>query len=227
MGVQPVAAFFTQFGLHLSRISTNSDHCDASALQQPEEIRVFPGKNLLFGLVLSLGVWACNDDDPAESPAQSALPAPTVNLSACHASAELNLQFTGAMEGDLEWRGSDFQCESMRRPDGAGARLRFVGNADDATLALIIAIPDLKRGATGKELASNLTLNVEDTALFFGTQGTESCWADIVAQDLLNAARYAIKGEVYCIAPLGEINGDSSVTIVELSFATQLDWDLT
>lgn len=227
MGVQPVAPFFTQFGLHFSSIGANSDHCDASALQQPEEIRVFPGKNLLFGLVLSLGLLACNDDDPAEPPAQSALPAPTVNLAACHSDAKLKLQFTGAIEGDLDWSGDHFQCESMRRPDDAGARLRFVGNADDATLALIIAIPGLERGATGKELASNLTMHVQDTALFFGTQGTESCWADIVTQDLLDGDRYDIQGEVYCIAPLGEINGDSSVTIVTLSFATQLDWDLT
>jgi hypothetical protein len=30
---------------------------------------------------------------------------------------------------------------------------------------------------------------------------------------------------MYCIAPLIEVNGDSSVTIDELSFSGLLDWD--
>lgn len=162
-----------------------------------------------------------------ESVSQSVLPEPEVTVQACHAGASLKLQLAGAIEGSFDWHDGAFQCESMRRPDDAGARLRFVGDVADSALALIIAIPELGRGATGKELASNLTLYVEGEALFFGTQGTESCWADIARQDLLDAARYDITGEVYCIAPLGEINGATSVTIVELSFATQLDWDMT
>ena len=182
---------------------------------------------MLFGLILSAGLGACDDEEPVKPIAQPALPAPNQHLAACHEQAHLTLEFTGAIEGDFDWRGETFQCTSMRRPDDAGARLRFVADASDSVLILIIAIPDLDRGQTGDELAANLTLHVQDTAFFFGTQGTDSCWADITRQDLLDAARYDIAGEVYCIAPLNEINGDSSTTIVELSFATQVDWDLT
>ena len=88
-------------------------------------------------------------------------------------------------------------------------------------------MPLIKASAFDHCSSSLSQASLKDTAFFFGTQGTDSCWADITRQDLLDAARYDIAGEVYCIAPLNEINGDSSTTIVELSFATQVDWDLT
>ena len=182
---------------------------------------------LLSGLILNLGLVACGDKETVEPVPQSTLPAPVVNLAACHDGARLKLGLVGAIEGSFDWRDGEFQCESMRRPDDAGARLRFVGDVDGSALALIVAIPGLERGAAVSELASNLTLYVEGEARFFGTQGTESCWADIDSQELLDAARYDIAGEVYCIAPLGEINGSSSVTIVDLEFVSRLDWDVT
>jgi len=196
-------------------------------LHQPEKIRRFPGKTLLFGLILGLNVAACADDKAVETTPLPPPPAPNANLSACHDGAGLKLELAGAIEGRFEWRGSELQCESMRRPDDAGARLRFVADVDGSALALIIAIPDLERGQTGTELASNLTLYVEGVALFFGTQGTDSCWADVDSQELLDDERYDISGEVYCIAPLSEINGSSSVTIVDLAFVSRLDWDMT
>jgi len=35
---------------------------------------------------------------------------------------------------------------------------------------------------------------------------------------------YSIDGRLYCIAPLAEVNGESSLSISELSFSGLLDW---
>ncbi len=116
----------------------------------------------------------------------------------------------------------------MPRPDGRGARLRFAGSLDagDRRIALIIAIPDLERGLTGDELESNVTLIEEGSGRFFSTSTLKNCLTNItnVAATDDSGDRYAISGALFCVAPLAEVNGSSSVSIAELRFSGLLDW---
>ncbi len=154
------------------------------------------------------------------------LPAAEVTTT-CSEAAHLSGDMTGAIETRFAYTADALDCESMRRPDNAGARLRFVGGSGTDRLSVIIAIPGLVRGEPGSELASNVTVTVEGSGRFFSSADLESCWTDVNAQDPIDDAQYAISGEVYCIAPLAELNGSGAVTIARLSFSSTLDWDAT
>lgn len=115
----------------------------------------------------------------------------------------------------------------MQRPGGAGIRLRFSGDVAGERLAIIIAIPDMQRGETAVELPSNVTTTVEGSGRFFSTPDLDSCWTDINSQTAISGdnGSYAISGTLYCVTPLGEVNGDAAVSIPELSFTTVVDWE--
>ncbi len=133
----------------------------------------------------------------------------------------------GSLETSVSWTGSEMLCENMLRPDNAGVRLRFAGDVDGEKLALIIAIPGLAKGEAGDELPSNVTATVEGSGRFFSTPNLDSCWTDILSQSPLADAKHTVEvsGTLYCVAPLGEINGDNAVSIPELTFTTLVRWN--
>lgn len=162
------------------------------------------------------GLPATVDDDAAR-------PAP----SACGERGFLSTDLYGAITAPIHWTTADLDCRGMPRPDGQGARLHFAGNAGEHRLAFIIAMPELQRGAKGEELSSNVTLIAEGGGRFFSTASLGICWTDITSLEELDEARdrYAIGGTVYCVTPLAEVNGDSSVSLAELEFLGLLDWN--
>lgn len=182
-------------------------------------------------------VSACSDPPPETPPVEggttSFLPSQTSGRVDCGEAGVLRAKLYGAIEGDLEWQTNDMNCQGMPRPNGAGARLRFAGEfGDDAgavLLTFIIALPDLKRAAVADELPSKVTIVEEGNGRFFSTPNLDSCWTDVAEQSPLEPTDdgvdlYAIAGKLYCISPLGELNGDDSVSIPELNFSGVLDW---
>ena len=157
------------------------------------------------------------------------LPPPTAAAHGCGESGYLRTTLYGAFEGEIDWSNGEVDCEGMPRPDGQGARLRFAGTSADGShsLTFIIALPALQRGLAASELASNVTLIEEGSGNFFSTPGLESCWTDVDAQTAVEDAdnTYTISGTLYCITPLPEVNGDSSIMLRELHFAGLLDWN--
>jgi hypothetical protein len=166
---------------------------------------------------------------PAEKTVIEPAVGTTTALRSCGESGYLRGRLYGAISASLEWGAADVNCEGMPRPDDRGARLRFAGSAtgDNRQLAIIIAIPDLEQGSVGRELPSNVTIIEEGGGRFFSTPDLGNCLADITIMDKLNADadRYSIGGKLYCVSPLAEINGDSSVLIPELAFLGLVDWN--
>lgn len=115
----------------------------------------------------------------------------------------------------------------MPRPDGAGLRLRLAGQVSGETLAFIIALPELQPGQVGVESPSNVTATVEGSGRFFSTPDLDTCWTDVQAQTALpdSNSDYLLQGELFCIAPLGEINGDTAVSIASMSFTSRISWN--
>ena len=106
--------------------------------------------------------------------------------------------------------------------------MRFAGVAGDSLqLAVIIALPDLQRGKMGTEMRTTVTVIAEGDGRFFSNVDADVCWTDITGLEALPAddARFAIDGELYCVAPLIEVNGESEVVIRELAFRGLLDWN--
>lgn len=172
-------------------------------------------------------IVACGEA-PDSAPAAALLPDPADVDRSCHDGGFLRTKLYGALASDIDWRGDRLDCEGMPRPDGNGARLRFAGAVADGAhdLAFIIALPDLERGQSGRELASNVTLIAEGRGLFFSTPGLDSCWTDIDTRttDISSPQWFAVSGTLYCIAPIPEVNGMSSVSFEELRFSGRLDW---
>ena len=124
-------------------------------------------------------------------------------------------------------------CEGMPRPGDEGARIRLSGPLPDdreaKTLTFIFGVPHLLPGVTGAELPTNVTLVEEGTGRFFGTPDTSSCWTDVTTHRPLEGSdsEYTISGSLYCVSPLAELNGSSSVTFTELGFSGRLNWEHT
>ena len=87
-------------------------------------------------------------------------------------------------------------------------------------------MPDLVRDQTARELASNVTLIEEGGGRFFSTVDLGICMTDIhSAQRLAGSTNQSrLSGTVYCVAPLAEVNGGSSISIPRLSFTGLIDW---
>ena len=165
---------------------------------------------------------------PGSGPAPAILPDPPAVDRSCHEGGFLSTELYGALASEIDWRGDGFDCEGMPRPDGQGARLRFAGAVGDGSrdLAFIIALPDLERGQSARELPSNVTLIAEGSGLFFSTPGVDTCWTDVDTgeADIDSPERFEVSGTLYCIAPIPEVNGSSSVSLEELRFSGRLDW---
>lgn len=174
-------------------------------------------------MTLAAALVAC--DRPSETADESA-PIEVAPASNCGDNAFLGAELYGSIERSLQWSAADIHCESMLRPDGEGVRLRFTGNTANRQLAIILAIPGLERGTTGKELATVATLTVEGSGRFFSTPNLDSCWSDISAQDPIEDSdqHYEIAGTLFCVAPLGEVNGDAAISIPRLEFRSIVEW---
>ena len=168
--------------------------------------------------LLSTALGACEVQKPAVAGNHG---------SGCPDSGRLKGQVYGSVEGRLDWRAPDIGCEGMRRPDDAGVRLRFSGPSPingDAGLAFIIALPELERGKLARETPSRVTLIEEDSGRFFSTANIDACWSDVTGQVQIDENVYDIRGIVYCVSPLAELNGGGGVTFTELEYAGRVDW---
>jgi len=175
------------------------------------------------GLALLGLLGACQKAvEPADLPVEPELAAEAT----CSSDAYLSAGLYGSIEREIRWSGEDMHCESMLRPDGKGVRLRFTGTAAGSQLVIILALPELQRGQDDAESPTVITLTVEGSGRFFSTPTAETCWSDVSAHDMLEGSQdqYAVSGTLYCVAPLGEINGDAAISIPELSFRGIVDW---
>ena len=173
-------------------------------------------------LFVAAALAACND--AAETDAS---PAPVA--STCGDQGYLRASLTGALTADIDWSDADLRCESMRRPDDRGVRLRLAGDVRGARIAFIVALPELRAGQTGTGFDSVVTLMVEGSARFFSTPNLGACWADIDTNAPLTepGGSHVVAGTLDCVAPLGEFNGDAYVDLRDLRFSGIGDWNAT
>ena len=175
----------------------------------------------LLGLLIITFLTACEQANITEQASQP----PALDAS-CGANGMFAARLFGGISVDVEWSSETLRCKSMARPNGAGIRLRFTGAVADERLAFNIDLRELRPGQSGKEFASNVTVTVEGSGRFFSSPNMESCWTDVVSekQPAADEDRYTLTGMLYCVSPLGELNGDSAVSVAELSFASIVNW---
>lgn len=183
-----------------------------------------PYRGLLLAVLAMLA--ACEKAPKPDSIAAVAPEEEPVLL--CGDEGRLWTELYGAIATAVDWNKNDLECAGMPRPDGRGARLRFAGRTADGDLQLviIIAIPDLERDVQDGEFSANVTLIEEGNGRFFSTPDLNNCLVDINSATGLDDSgdRYSIAGDLFCVTPLPEINGDSSVSIPKMLFSGLLDW---
>ena len=213
--------FFRYFRAQLSSISLNSDHTKAFPLHQNEKKRLSAQITAAVAVLVTGMVMACTPQDESIT-AVAAAPAE----SGCGEIGALDAALFGGIETELHWTADDMECASMQRPGGEGVRLRFAGKVSGEVLAIIIAMPQLNPDETGLEIPSNVTATVEGSGRFFSTPNLDSCWTEVSRQSPLDGREHAraVTGTLFCVTPLGEINGDAAVSIPKLSFSTIADW---
>lgn len=180
---------------------------------------------LLLSAVLTACEAAVEDAATRRTLAAAAAEMPAAD---CGPAGYVQTELFGALAGRIEWDHRHVVCEGMPRPDSVGARLRFAGSAaDDVELAFIIALPELRRGQAGKELQSKVTIIEEGVGRFFSNGDQDTCWTDVLELEPLPASDslFAIRGALYCVAPLAEVNGNADVTLDDFEFRGLLDWD--
>lgn len=167
---------------------------------------------------------ACSD---APEPAAEAEIEPAA--STCGGEGYLHATLSGALSADLDWPDAALRCESMRRPDDRGVRLRLSGDVRGERLSFIIALPELRAGVTGKGFDSVVTVTVEGSGRFFSTPNLGACWADIETNKALadTGGSHVVAGVLDCVGPLGEFNGDAYVDLRGLRFSGVGDWNAT
>jgi hypothetical protein len=167
---------------------------------------------------------ACSDapEPVAETSAEPA-------ASTCGGGGYLQASLSGALTADVDWPDAALRCESMRRPDDRGVRLRLSGDVREERLSFIIALPELGAGETGTGFDSVVTITVEGSGRFFSTPNLGACWADIETNAPLadeDGSRIVV-GTLDCVGPLGEFNGDAYVDVRGLRFSGVGDWNAT
>ena len=175
---------------------------------------------------VALVLSGCAEDAPPPPPAE---PEPEVAASTCGDAGYLRANLSGALNAELDWPDTALRCESMRRPDDRGVRLRFSGQIGKERLAIIIAVPELNVGETGTEFDSVVTITVDGSGRFFSTANLGACWIDVETNKPLNGddGPHNVVGSLTCVGPLGEFNGDAYVDVRDLAFSGIADWNAT
>ena len=178
-----------------------------------------------IGIALLTVLAACEPAVNAEDKPRSDSPA-TVESRHCGGDGYLSAQLFGSIDHTIDWNAREVDCESMLRPRGEGVRLRFTGMAADQEVSIIIAVPDLERGIDGHELPAVVTLAVEGSGRFFSTASLDTCFTDIDAGSDGDPTpeQYDVRGTLFCVSALGEVNGEAAVSIPELQFRSRVDW---
>jgi hypothetical protein len=181
------------------------------------------GSGLLLALAMALAGCKPTGETPAAVPTVAPPPARL-----CGDTGELRARLYGAISVELDWNSDELECNGMPRPEGNGARLRFAGQLPDVDkrIALIVAIPGLQRGIAGAEYATRVTVIEEGGGRFFSTSSLNNCLTDVTTLEKLdeNGDRFRIGGTLYCVSPLAEVNGPSSLSIDRMQFSGLLDW---
>ena len=177
-------------------------------------------------ILVALLLAGCGEPSPPPLSAEP-VPEPVPVASTCGGAGRLEATLSGALSAELDWPDAALRCESMRRPDNEGVRLRFTGGVGDERLVIIVATPGLNAGATGPGFDAVVTVTVEGSGRFFSTPNLGACWADVTRNDPLGGASgdHVVAGTLSCVGPLGEINGEGYVDLQEMRFSGIANWD--
>jgi hypothetical protein len=138
----------------------------------------------------------------------------------------LRARIRGTLNLDIDWHNAEIECDGGSRPDGSGIRVSFAGpvQSDGRRMRMVFGVGDIKEGAPGRELPTNLTVIFEGEQRLFATRGENLCTVDELKQERLGALggprrSYRIVARGFCIAPASTLSGDGRILVSRFDFA--------
>jgi len=140
--------------------------------------------------------------------------------------AYLSGSLYGAVEQQIEWRGTDMTCDGGLRPDGAGVRVVFAGPAATTgdRIVMVIGIDGVIDELAAAEHIANITIIDESSGRFYSSGKQERCWTT-VSDTTADGETYRVTGEVYCALGLPSVSDAGSVTLREFRYSGLLNVD--
>lgn len=172
------------------------------------------------------------------APAGDASPSPTKPAAGCLAAGDgyLRARVRGALDLDLDWKDAQMQCEGAPRPPGKdhgsnGVRVSIAGplRGDGRRIRLVFGIADLREGASGQALRTNVTLLFEGEKRLFATLGDDKCTTDSVSQQRVETlgsdrAVYRVVARGFCTGPASNLTQTERVVITSFDFAGRVEF---
>lgn len=134
----------------------------------------------------------------------------------------------GALDMELDWSGSQLDCQAMGRPDGQGLRLYFAWDPGDGQrLVLVLGVEGTTTSVARPETPANVTFINERSGHFYSSGGSGRCWTDIIRLATLPGSGHSqrLQGRLYCAAALPALNDRSSLTLGDLHWSGQFGSD--
>ncbi len=175
-------------------------------------------------VLLLIPVGACSPRAPLGTvarpdPASSCLPGER---------GYLRVGLRGALDRDLDWRGTQLQCEGGARPAGHGLRVSFAGssNAAGQRLRIVFGISVAPGAPSAGHLPTNVTVIVEGENRLYATQGEDKCQVESMVQEALPVSAgspgnhdYRIAARGFCVDPATTLDGSARLYINRFDFA--------
>lgn len=143
----------------------------------------------------------------------------------------LHAKVRGALTLDLAWRNAEMECAGGPRPDGRGIRISIGGppRGDDKRMRLVFGIANVREGASGTALPTNVTVIMEGEQRIFATQGDDKCTVDSLRQERIGALggpkrsyRVIVRG--FCTEPATTLTRGERILLTSFDFVARADF---
>lgn len=144
----------------------------------------------------------------------------------------LYARLSGAIEKELRWENEGTECSGAMRPTDGGIRMRFgrLEPESGVKIVLVFGIAELREGRAAKALPVNVTVILEGTGEFYGTQGDDKCMLDDVRQEPIvgiphRSRSYRVIARGFCTEPARAVQGQGVVLLSRFDFAGRVDFE--
>jgi hypothetical protein len=150
----------------------------------------------------------------------------TADLCTSIGDAYLSGSVYGAVEQQIEWRGTDMTCDGGLRPGGEGVRVVFAGPGamDGDRIVVVIGIDGAINELTAAERNANITIIDESSGRFYSSGGQERCWT-MVSDATNDRGTFRVTGEAYCTGSLPSVADSSSVRLRGFRYSGRVNVD--
>jgi hypothetical protein len=175
----------------------------------------------------------------AASPTLASADSPSASGCFVAGDGYLRARMRGAMELDLDWKNADMECAGGPRPRRAdaqpdhapGIRVSIGGplRGEGRRIRIVFGIADVREGAGGEALKTNVTVLFEGEQRVFATLGDDKCTVDTLSQQRVESlgekrAVYRVVARGFCLGPATSLTRGERVFLTSFDFAGRVEF---